>query len=176
MCLIAFCVIKDSQIFEEMFCLNWICNKSHNTSTNKFSGNTTINHIDIESIIEDIAISEYNSIGLNVPFIMNDFHRMMFGNVILYYNVKSSMMSFNKDNSNYIIELLISKNTRYEPKQGKRKKCIYCNKKKCDIRLTCCDKFCHESCDLKAAENNENHYVCSKADSSGYILLINSED
>ena len=105
---------------------------------------------------------------------MNDFHSMTFENVILYYKAKSSMMSCNRDNSNYIIELLISKNTRYEPKQGKYKRCIYCNKKKCDISLTCCDQFCHQSCELEAAENNENHTVCSKEDSSDCIPLVNN--
>jgi len=129
------------------------------------------NDIDIDKIIEKLTFDRYDTLGLEIAFIMNNFHRMTFGNVILYYKIRSGLFTYKSKNIDYIIELLISKNTRFEPKEGRRKRCIYCNKKKCNIRFTCCDQFCHESCELETSETNDNHQVCSKEDSSFHIHL-----
>lgn len=144
--------------------------------SNKLSHKQNKNNIDIDKIIEKLTFDEYDTLGLDIPFIMNNFHRMTFGNVILYYKIRSGLFPLKAENIDYIIEFLIAKNIRYEPKEGKAKRCIYCKKKNCNIRFTCCDQFCHESCELEAAENNKNHHVCCREDSNIYIQLSENNE
>ena len=130
------------------------------------------NEIDIEKIVKKLALGYWNTFGRSVMFRSVGYSKHYMDNVIIQYH-SASNFSFTNYDYDYIMDLIINKNIRYEPAHGKRERCIYCNKKKCDIRLSCCDQFCHTDC--YNCPNYDKHEYCRPLDSTDIIGLNESD-
>ena len=105
-----------------------------------------------EIILSIISKSVYQSNGKSVMFQFTDYIGSEICNKKVYYRPRSGM--FAKRTCDYIVNVNIIDKVLVLNKTPRFKKCIYCNKKKCDVKLSCCEKKCHYNCAIY------NNFMC----------------
>ena len=119
-------------------------------------------------IIKNITERTYNFAGTSLMFTSHGFTKSIICNKVVYYHTKTPL--FDKKGINYEIKLRIMKEVVVDPKISRFKKCLYCQGKKCQTRLTCCGKPCHYMC---AANHN---FACGCSQKQGTEKLIHLSD
>lgn len=84
----------------------------------------------------------------------------------VYYKPRSTMND--RIGFDYIVNMNIIDKVLVLEKSLRFKKCVYCNSKKCDVKLSCCGKKCHYNC---AISNNFSCNCENKNTTNSKIVL-----
>ena len=116
---------------------------------------------DITKVVNYITEITYIQMGLHIAFKETSYSRHIVEGIVCYSKTNNISGYFSKNNSySYFIELFIYENIRYDSKIYKRRKCKFCNSKKCNYRLNCCKKPIHLDCGMV----NDCNCNCTKAE------------
>lgn len=113
-------------------------------------------------IIQKVTESVYRNNGLNLLFKYCSWIPVEICDRKVYY------IAENKNNINYEIKMHIINEVFVLKNKPRFKKCIYCNNKKCNAKLSCCGKICHFQC---ATENNFKCKCSHKTNTQNKIPL-----
>ena len=132
------------------------------------------NDIDINTISEYISSKYVKYYRNSNPFGSIHYISAIVDNVCVSYKIYGNC--FKDYGFDYFINIYISKRIRFEPKDGFRNKCLFCNKKKCSIRLSCCNKYCHIDCYLLHKDKIHSECCTNSLSEDEIKLLSNDED
>ena len=120
------------------------------------------------SLVKYITELYYDEFGTSVAFKCKNFSEIIYQNKSVLYKVDYNFSCY--FNTKYNIEIYINKYIDIFDKIKRFSKCIYCNKRKVNSKLSCCDKFCHISCAIN------NNYNCNCIEDTENIIKLESVD
>ena len=119
-------------------------------------------------IIKNITEKTYNFAGTNLMFTSQGFSKSYFYDRVVYYHTETPF--FDTKGINYNIKLQIMDEVIVDKKISRWKKCVYCKGRRCETRLSCCQKPCHYMC---AANHN---FVCGCSKKKGTEDIIHLQE
>lgn len=122
-----------------------------------------------ELILSIISNSVFQSNGKSIQFKFTDYIGCEICNKKVYYKPRSGI--FSKRTCDYVVNVNIIDKVLVLEKPPRFKKCIYCNKKKCDVKLSCCEKKCHYDCAIFnnfSCDCDEKKVTCKKIALTNY--------